>query len=244
MKRLRQALRFVSRVLLFWPATLTIWLGRAILEVGDTAVGRLTIRPVGRIIARWVLYARSVPMVRPQSQDVIPPSMVVYLLAEQKEIAVMPCPCRATARACRHPLHTPHESETCLSFGVTAILQRMSGLARKVTADEARRICDAATASGMVHHAILSLGMFVEMCNCCPASCTVFAAHRRGVKEAVRPSGLKSVRSEACDGCKGRPARLCVEICAYAKGPGTGGCMGCGLCASRCPRTAIQMVDT
>jgi len=240
----KRSIRYaLSRALFFWPVAVTIGLGRGLISLSDTGAGRVLLRPVLRVVARFVLYARSLPIVRPKGQQVVPPGTLHALLASEKEIAVIPCACRALARRCRHPLHGPHESETCLSFGLAAILQRMSGLGRKLTVEEAQQLCDDAAASGMVHHAIMTFGLLAEVCCCCLESCTVLAAYHRGLKGVVRPSGLRPVRTDACDGCKGRPERMCVAICPYGQRPESEGCVGCGLCAVHCPRGAIQMVE-
>ena len=173
---------------------------------------------------------------------VLSPERLHDFLGRQEEIAVMPCSCRATAAACRHPLHGRHESETCFSFGAVAVLHRISGVARKVSVEEARGICQRAVDSGLVHHAILSFGILAEVCNCCPESCAVLAAYHRGITGVVRPSALEAVRTERCNECGGRPLRICVQICPYGHGPGSEGCVGCGLCACRCPRGAIEMM--
>ena len=240
----KRSIRYaLSRALFFWPAAVTVGLGRGLISLSDTAVGRVLLRPVLRAVARLVLYARSLPILRPEGQQVVPPSTLNELLASQKEIAVIPCACRAVARPCSRPLHSRHESETCLSFGLAAVLQRVSGLARKMTTEEAQRICKDAAASGMVHHAIMTFGLLAEVCCCCPESCTVFTAYRRGLKGVVRPSGLMPVRTDVCDDCLGRRGRMCVEICPYDEGPGSDDCVGCGLCAYHCPRQAIQMTE-
>lgn len=241
--RLRLLMRKLARLLLFWPAALAIRLGRAVISVSDTAIGRFTVQPPLRLIASWVLYARSLPVVRPGKHDVLTPGTLEDLIKKQEEIAVMPCPCRAIAPECRHPLHGYHEPETCLSFGLVAIVQRMSGLSRKVTGEEAARICRGAVESGMVHHGIMSFGVLAEVCNCCVESCSVLSAYRHGIEMIVRPSGLMAVRTDACDGCRDREGRVCREICPYAVEPGADECVGCGLCAYHCPTKAIEMVS-
>jgi len=242
-RRKRSITHTVSRILFFWPAAGAVALGRGLISLSETVPGRVLLRPLFQVVARFVLCARSLPIVRPTKQQSIPTGALQELLASQGEIAVISCACRATVRRCTHPLHGPHESETCLSFGLVATLQRMSGLGRKLSLDEAQRLCDQAAASGMVHHGILSFGRLAEVCNCCSDSCTVFAACRRGLTRAVRPSGLTPTRTDPCDGCQGRSGRLCVEICPYAQGPGSDGCVGCGLCAYHCARQAIHMVE-
>jgi len=237
--------RAVVRGLLFWPTATALWLGRRVFALSETLPGRVLLRPPLRFIARFCLYARALPLLPPRSQQVLPTVMLQELLASQKEIAVIPCACRAMSRACTHPLHRPHESETCFSFGLTALFQRLSGLGRKVSAEEARDILQRAARSGMVHHAILNFGLLAEVCCCCPRQgCTVFAAYRRGFRNAVRPSGFLPARTDACDGCASRPERLCVELCPYAQGPGSAGCLGCGLCALHCPRQAIELAPS
>jgi ferredoxin len=238
-----RALKAAARGLLFWPTAFALWLLRGLIALSDTLPGRVLLRPPLRFIARFCLYARALPILRPQSQQVLPTGTLQELLASEKDIAVIPCACRAMSRPCTHPLHRPHESETCFSFGLTALFQRLSGLGRKVSAEEARDILERAAASGMVHHAILTLGVLAEVCCCCPwQGCTVFAAYRSGYRNAVRPSGLRPSRTDACDGCVGRPERVCVQVCPYVQGPGSVGCVGCGLCAFHCPRQAIEMV--
>lgn len=242
-RSLARALRAAARALLLWPTAFALWLGRGLIALSDTLPGRVLLRPPLRFIARFILYARALPVLRPQWQQVMPTGTLQELLASEKDIAVIPCACRAMAPRCTHPLHRPHDSETCFSFGLTALFQQLSGLGRKVSSEEARSILDRAAASGMVHHGILSFGLLAEVCCCCPwQGCTVFAAYRSGYRNAVRPSRLTPLRTDACDDCVGRPGRVCVQICPYAQGPGTAGCVGCGLCAFHCPRQAIEML--
>lgn len=234
-------MRRVLGMLVFWPTAAAVWLLRALLRACDTPPGRLALRPVFRLLARGVLYARSLPIARPHAHRLVPAGTAEELIARHRSIAVMPCACRATSSACTHPLHGPHEQDTCLVFGHVALLQRLGGVARRVSRDEAVLICRRAAESGLVHHGIMSFGMLVELCSCCPESCTVFAAYRAGVDEVVRPSGQWPVRGEDCDGCKARTIRTCVRICPYAAGPGSRGCTGCGLCAFHCPKGAVRM---
>jgi len=241
---MRQIKRAISRILLFWPTALVIWLGKLLITLSDTPPGRFTLRPILKTLTRWILYARSLPILRKHNPSrALPTSALEELIASARHIAVLPCACRATRPKCSNPLHKAHNGETCLGFGLTAILQELSGLGRRVTAEEALRICETSARSGLVHHAILSFGMLTEVCNCCEESCSVFLAHRRGIENVVRPSGWVPVRGPECDGCENRQGRICVQICPYTEGPGSDACMGCGLCAYHCPNQAITMVQ-
>ncbi len=103
-------------------------------------------------------------------------------------------------------------------------------------------ICERAARSGLVHHGLYSLGQLGEVCNCCVESCGVLRTFHRGIRGVVRPGPFVAVRGEACDGCKDRRARLCQQICPYGLATSNPDCLGCGLCALRCPNQAIRLV--
>jgi hypothetical protein len=247
MKASRQMRRFkrtISYLFLFWPTALVIALGKLLIRLSDTPAGRFTLRPVLRILTRWILYARSLPILRNQNPaQALPTNALHQLIARAPHIAALPCACRATRHKCSNPLHKAHNGEVCLGFGLTAILQELSGLGRRITAEEALRLCETSAQTGLVHHAILSFGMLTEVCNCCEETCSVILAHRRGIENVVRPSGWVPMPGPDCDDCQDRPGRICVEICPYGEGPGSETCMGCGLCAYHCPNHAIKMVN-
>lgn len=231
----------LTRALLFWPSIFIMRVGIAILTLADKPVGRITIRPLFRAFCRFVLYARASSPLRQTSQYAYPTHELARILQGQKIIAVVPCPCRTGRAACQHPLHKPHESDTCISFGLGSILLIGSGLGRRMDEREAQRLFERAADSGLVHHVILSMGMPLEICNCCAETCAAIRAYKSGIPEAVRPSGYVAIRGPACNACSGRRGRLCVQICPYEKEPSTSECLGCGLCARHCPQQAITM---
>jgi len=235
-------IRRLARAVFFWPAALVMAAGRALVTLADKPVGRLTIRPVFRLFCRVALYARPLRFLRSASHQIVPADDISALLRKEAIIAAIPCACRAGRTRCGHPLHAPHESDTCLSFGLAAVLQIGSGLGKRMDAGRVRDLFERAAASGMVHHAIYSMGLLLEVCNCCSETCTAIRAYRSGIPEAVRPAPRVAVRRATCDGCAGRAARVCAQICPYGKQPGDPGCLGCGLCARHCPREAVCMV--
>jgi len=129
-----------------------------------------------------------------------------------------------------------------LSFGAAAVIQIGSGLGKRLSPDEARTLCENATASGLAHHAIYSFGSLLEVCNCCSQTCSVVKAYEAGVPEALRPSPFIAVRGPHCGGCADRESRVCETICPYRKKPSSPECFGCDLCSVHCPRGAIAMV--
>lgn len=233
--------RLAARLLLFWPAAGLIRLGMLLLSLSATRVGRVTLRPLLRLVCLLVLYARPLPFLRDKAQHVLPTGDLASLTDQQKLIAVIPCACRAGRKACSHPAHKPHESETCISFGLAALLQIGSGLGRRLTAEEAAALCERAADSGQVHHLVYSFGIPIELCNCCLETCAAIGTFRAGVREAVRPSPLIAVRGPQCDASVHRSCGLCERICPYGAAPSTDACMGCGLCARHCPNHAIRM---
>lgn len=233
--------RFV-RTLLFRPTVFLIHAGIAIVALAETSIGRFTIRPFFRIFCRWILYARPLIFLRGKSQHVMQTEEILDILEHRQVIAVIPCACRTGKPPCAHPLHTPHEINSCIAFGLAAILQIGSGLGRRINAQEARAIFEQATDSGLVHHIIYSMGEILEICNCCPETCAAIKTYKSGIPEALRPSDYVATRTSRCNGCSHRSGRICVKICPYGKEPSRAQCFGCGLCARYCPQQAIRMI--
>ena len=214
----------------------------AVLALAETPIGRVTIRPFFRVFCRFVLYARPFHFLRETSQQVFTTEDISRILQHSKIIAVIPCACRVGKRSCGHPLHKEHEPETCISVGLAAVLQIGSGIGRRINADEVQALCQRASESGLVHHAVYSMGALLEICSCCPETCAAIRGYRSGIPEAVRPSKYIAARGPECNGCSSNEVKICEAICPYGKAPSDPECLGCGLCARHCPQKAIRMI--
>lgn len=235
-------LRHLTQTLLFWPSVLVIRAGVTLVSLAETPIGRISIRPLFRVVCLLLLYARPIALLRENSQSVIPIDDISAIIQDQKIIAVIPCACRAGRAPCNHRLHKPHESEVCVTVGFAAVLQLGSGFAKRIDVADAQALFERAADSGLVHHVIYSMGQMLEICNCCSETCAAIKAHHSGIPEAVRPSKYIAVRGPRCNTCSGTPWRICEALCPYGKEPSNPGCFGCGLCARHCPQDAIHMV--
>jgi len=157
-------------------------------------------------------------------------------------IAVAHCACRVSKRSCGAP------TEVCLIFGALAKAVVGRGSARRVSADGALEALRTAEEAGLVHTSNNSAEKPVIVCSCCRCCCHFLRGlTEHGERNAVAPSAFAAkIRTDDCTACGiCRDARCPVKAIeerdgAYAADPEK--CIGCGLCASGCPASAIDMV--
>jgi Pyruvate/2-oxoacid:ferredoxin oxidoreductase delta subunit len=181
--------------------------------------------------------------------EILPFEKVSKLIEEAKNIAVNPCACRLSANKCEKPL------EVCFSFDRTADFMVKHRNGRQVTKEEAMEILKKAEDAGLVHTMSNQQKVANFICNCCTDCCILL----RGISELHNPrtiaksNFMPEIDREACRLCE-----TCTKWCPlgalYRHHPHTEDlsddrimileerCIGCGICAHKCPHDAIALI--
>jgi NAD-dependent dihydropyrimidine dehydrogenase PreA subunit len=183
----------------------------------------------------------------PESHAVFPFEMMEELLQKVSTIALVHCPCRATAqligkKRCDHPL------DVCIKYDELAEYVIAQGIGKKITKEEALQILKKCEEAGLVHLVDNAREGIKHTCNCCGCCCwSVGTIRRKKIPRDVLMATyfLRETDQERCTGCG-----LCVDICPVQVIKMEGDfpvvdkewCIGCGVCAAPCPTSAVKLV--
>jgi NAD-dependent dihydropyrimidine dehydrogenase PreA subunit len=182
----------------------------------------------------------------PESHAVFPFEMMEKLIQKVKVIALVHCPCRATAqligrKRCDHPL------ENCIKYDELAEYLIEKGIGREITKVEALAVIKKSEEAGLVHLVDNAREGIKHTCNCCGCCCwSVGTIRRKKIPRDVLMATyfLRETDRERCTGCG-----QCVEICPVQVIKMEGDfpvvdlewCIGCGVCAGPCPSSAVRL---
>ena len=172
------------------------------------------------------------------------------VLEASAPITLARCACRDVAdkRGSRADSCGPLES--CLYIGdpiASFVAEKQSG-ARRITADEALDVVEAAADRGSIHSLWFkdaAAGRMYAMCNCCSCCCIGLKSVRAGFSPLAGSGYLAHVDAAACTGCG-----ACVGSCAFSaislEGESVAmidpnACLGCGACVGQCPSGALAL---
>lgn len=159
-------------------------------------------------------------------------------------IALSECACRVSLKKCDKP------TDVCLIFGYIGKYLVERGFAKEAGKDEALQALDRAEKAGLVHSSTNTKEGAGVICNCCSCCCTILRGRLElGYKNSFVPSRFAAYSdSSTCTGC-----RICIDERCPAKAielnesntavVDEDKCIGCGLCVSGCPSTAMRLID-
>lgn len=183
----------------------------------------------------------------PEQHAVFPFEMMEEVIKKVKVIALVHCPCRATAhligkKRCDHSL------ENCIKYDELAEYLIEKGIGREITKQEALEVIRKSEEAGLVHMVDNAREGIKHTCNCCGCCCwSVGTIRRKKIPRDVLMATyfLRETDQEKCTGCG-----ECVEICPVNVIKMEGDfpvidkewCIGCGVCAVPCPTGAVKLV--
>ena len=213
---------------------------------------------IGASKSPWVRVIPIEKSIDPRS-EVIPFERTSNLLSEANRIFVGNCMCRTLLKRCDNPL------ETCflLDSGIDVLSHGFcdslvdQGIFRQIDKDKALEILTQCEKKGLVHMTSNSQEERLFICNCCTCCCGILKSllELHDPRAFVKSNFAPSIDKGECNKCE-----ACIKICPLnalyhhlGHEPDMSDdeikvleerCIGCGLCASHCPRQAITLTRT
>jgi len=188
-------------------------------------------------IARVIPVGKSVEAVT----RIHPYEEVARLIHAVDFIALAPCACRLSIKACDKPV------EVCFIFDGHGRFLVQRGFARQISRDEALKTLDKAEEAGLVHTSNNSADKPSFICNCCSCCCTILTCRTQlDLPNAFATSAFEAkVIPDDCTGCGICSDERCpvqaISVSEDIAQVDREKCIGCGLCVSTCPTSAISL---
>ena len=201
----------------------------------------------GKTKTKALRYVPASPSVDPNQYAVFPFEMMEELIQKVRVIALVHCPCRATAQLIGKK-RCDHSLENCIKYDELAEYLIEKGIGKEITKQETLQILKKSEEAGLVHLVDNAREGIKHTCNCCGCCCwSVGTIRRKRIPRDVLMATyfLRETDKEKCIGCG-----QCVDICPVNVIKMEGDfpvvdrewCIGCGVCAVPCPSSAIKLV--
>ncbi|MBQ7433806.1 MAG: 4Fe-4S binding protein [Lachnospiraceae bacterium] len=174
--------------------------------------------------------------VRPTSDEILLlDEVVAFIDKQERPVYLNYCDCRSLTGDCGLP------TRTCITYknGINTFVHR--GHSEEIDKERAKEIVRKADQAGLMHTVNPN-----GICNCCGDCCYLFRSQRRRNSGVFWPATkhIVSLDQGACIAC-GKCVRRCHfgvfekrdrKIIVHEEN-----CVGCGICATACPKQALKM---
>jgi electron transport complex protein RnfB len=168
--------------------------------------------------------------------------MLNDLIDSAKAVGIAHCACRESEQRC------DAEREACMVFDGQCDFLVERGFARYLTKDEMKAKLREFDEAGLVHQVNNAQDKLTLICNCCPCCCHLLRSLTEfGNASVLTGSGfMPEVDVEICDGCEICALERCpmeaIEVAEGLAHVDIAKCIGCGLCVTGCPQSALKLV--